>query len=183
MRVTSPVGWRPSLAAVRGSARPWPTSTRAPECTVALLDIDEPRATRCRRRARGARCRGGRVPRRYGRHRVDSRSPRPRVDERFGGCDLLCANVGVQQFGSIDALTRRRLDVGPHGERARHRPYRRRVPAAPAATRRLAPDRVSPRRRASSCRPCGSARTPRASARSWAMARRCGSSSPTRASA
>ncbi len=28
-----------------------------------------------------------------------------RVDERFGGCDLLCANVGVQQFGSIDALT------------------------------------------------------------------------------
>ena len=28
-----------------------------------------------------------------------------RVDERFGGCDLLCANVGVQQFGSIDRLT------------------------------------------------------------------------------
>ena len=23
----------------------------------------------------------------------------------FGGCDLLCANVGVQQFGSIDRLT------------------------------------------------------------------------------
>jgi NAD(P)-dependent dehydrogenase (short-subunit alcohol dehydrogenase family) len=28
-----------------------------------------------------------------------------RVDEMFGGCDLLCANVGVQQFGSIDRLT------------------------------------------------------------------------------
>lgn len=28
-----------------------------------------------------------------------------RVDERFGGCDLLCANVGVQQFGSIDRLS------------------------------------------------------------------------------
>jgi NAD(P)-dependent dehydrogenase (short-subunit alcohol dehydrogenase family) len=28
-----------------------------------------------------------------------------RVDERFGGCNLVCANVGVQQFGSIDALT------------------------------------------------------------------------------
>jgi NAD(P)-dependent dehydrogenase (short-subunit alcohol dehydrogenase family) len=27
------------------------------------------------------------------------------VDEQFGGCDLLCANVGVQQFGSIDRLT------------------------------------------------------------------------------
>jgi NAD(P)-dependent dehydrogenase (short-subunit alcohol dehydrogenase family) len=28
-----------------------------------------------------------------------------RVDERFGGCHLLCANVGVQQFGSVDRLT------------------------------------------------------------------------------
>jgi NAD(P)-dependent dehydrogenase (short-subunit alcohol dehydrogenase family) len=28
-----------------------------------------------------------------------------RVEERFGGADLLCANVGVQQFGSIDRLT------------------------------------------------------------------------------
>jgi NAD(P)-dependent dehydrogenase (short-subunit alcohol dehydrogenase family) len=28
-----------------------------------------------------------------------------RVEERFGGCDLLFANVGVQQFGSIDRLT------------------------------------------------------------------------------
>jgi NAD(P)-dependent dehydrogenase (short-subunit alcohol dehydrogenase family) len=28
-----------------------------------------------------------------------------RVDEQFGGCDLLVANVGVQQFGSIDRLT------------------------------------------------------------------------------
>lgn len=25
--------------------------------------------------------------------------------ERFGGCNVLCANVGVQQFGAIDALT------------------------------------------------------------------------------
>jgi NAD(P)-dependent dehydrogenase (short-subunit alcohol dehydrogenase family) len=27
------------------------------------------------------------------------------VDETYGGCDVLCANVGVQQFGSIDRLT------------------------------------------------------------------------------
>lgn len=27
------------------------------------------------------------------------------VREKFGGCDVLCANVGVQQFGAIDALT------------------------------------------------------------------------------
>lgn len=28
-----------------------------------------------------------------------------KVDSEFGGCDVLCANVGVQQFGSIDRLT------------------------------------------------------------------------------
>jgi NAD(P)-dependent dehydrogenase (short-subunit alcohol dehydrogenase family) len=28
-----------------------------------------------------------------------------RVDEALGGCDVLCANVGVQQFGAIDRLT------------------------------------------------------------------------------
>ena len=27
------------------------------------------------------------------------------VEARLGGCDVLCANVGVQQFGAIDALT------------------------------------------------------------------------------
>jgi NAD(P)-dependent dehydrogenase (short-subunit alcohol dehydrogenase family) len=27
------------------------------------------------------------------------------VTARFGGCDVLCANVGVQQFGAIDKLT------------------------------------------------------------------------------
>jgi NAD(P)-dependent dehydrogenase (short-subunit alcohol dehydrogenase family) len=27
------------------------------------------------------------------------------VHERFGGCTILCANVGVQQFGAIDRLT------------------------------------------------------------------------------
>ena len=27
------------------------------------------------------------------------------VGERFGACDVLCANVGVQQFGAIDKLT------------------------------------------------------------------------------
>jgi NAD(P)-dependent dehydrogenase (short-subunit alcohol dehydrogenase family) len=27
------------------------------------------------------------------------------VDNRFGACDVLCANVGVQQFGAIDKLT------------------------------------------------------------------------------
>jgi len=28
-----------------------------------------------------------------------------RVDEELGGCDVICANVGVQQFGAIDRLT------------------------------------------------------------------------------
>lgn len=28
-----------------------------------------------------------------------------KVDSVFGGCDVLCTNVGVQQFGSIDRLT------------------------------------------------------------------------------
>jgi NAD(P)-dependent dehydrogenase (short-subunit alcohol dehydrogenase family) len=28
------------------------------------------------------------------------------VEARFGTCDVLCANVGVQQFGAIDTLTR-----------------------------------------------------------------------------
>ena len=27
------------------------------------------------------------------------------VKARFGGCDVVCANVGVQQFGAIDKLT------------------------------------------------------------------------------
>jgi NAD(P)-dependent dehydrogenase (short-subunit alcohol dehydrogenase family) len=30
---------------------------------------------------------------------------RERVASAFGGCDVLCANVGVQQFGAIDRLT------------------------------------------------------------------------------
>jgi NAD(P)-dependent dehydrogenase (short-subunit alcohol dehydrogenase family) len=37
--------------------------------------------------------------------RESVRSAAATVNERFGGCDILCANVGVQQFGAIDRLT------------------------------------------------------------------------------
>lgn len=32
------------------------------------------------------------------------------ADEAFGGCNVLCANVGVQQFGAIDRLTEQDWD-------------------------------------------------------------------------
>jgi NAD(P)-dependent dehydrogenase (short-subunit alcohol dehydrogenase family) len=71
---------------------------------VAVLDIDEPRArdVASELAALGVDARAV---------RVDTgdlgsiRDAAARVDERFGGCNLLCANVGVQQFGSLDALS------------------------------------------------------------------------------
>ncbi len=71
---------------------------------VAALDIDEPRA-----QATASELAGIGVP--TSAVRVDVGDPNSvrdaaaRVDDEFGGCDLLFANVGVQQFGSIDRLT------------------------------------------------------------------------------
>ena len=96
---------------------------------VAALDIDERAApataaalAETRRRHRGVRVDVGDPARSIA-------AAARRVDERFGGCDLLCANVGVQQFGSIDRLTDDDwtwvLGVNVHG----HRAHGRRVPA------------------------------------------------------
>ena len=71
---------------------------------VAVLDIDEPRA---RDVASSLTDLGGEaeaVPVDTG-DAASIRDAAARVAERFGACNLLCANVGVQQFGSIDALT------------------------------------------------------------------------------
>ena len=42
---------------------------------------------------------------RRGRHRVGGRPPPNTCASTLGGCDILCSNVGVQQFGAIDKLT------------------------------------------------------------------------------
>ena len=71
---------------------------------LALLDIDGARAeaVAADMGARGIQAFGLRVD-------VADRSSLAEaaaiVSERYGGCDALCANVGVQQFGAIDALT------------------------------------------------------------------------------
>lgn len=71
---------------------------------VAALDIDESAARRTAGTLAGEGATAAAL-------RVDVGEPTSileaaqRVDEMFGGCDLLCANVGVQQFGSIDRLT------------------------------------------------------------------------------
>jgi NAD(P)-dependent dehydrogenase (short-subunit alcohol dehydrogenase family) len=71
---------------------------------VAVLDIDEARAQDIARSLADLGVDSMAVP-------VDTgdvasiADAAVRVDERFGGCNLLCANVGVQQFGSLDALT------------------------------------------------------------------------------
>jgi NAD(P)-dependent dehydrogenase (short-subunit alcohol dehydrogenase family) len=71
---------------------------------VAALDIDEPRAL-----ATAAELeRLGVATAAIGVDVGDPGSVRDaaaRVDEQFGGCDLLFANVGVQQFGGIDRLS------------------------------------------------------------------------------
>jgi NAD(P)-dependent dehydrogenase (short-subunit alcohol dehydrogenase family) len=71
---------------------------------VALLDIDEPRArdVAAELAALGVEAAAFHVDT----GDIESiRDAAARVDDRFGGCDLLCANVGVQQFGSIDTLS------------------------------------------------------------------------------
>jgi meso-butanediol dehydrogenase / (S,S)-butanediol dehydrogenase / diacetyl reductase len=71
---------------------------------VAVLDIDGERADETAAALAGIGARAHAL-------RVDVGDPASirdaaqRVGELFGGCDLLCANVGVQQFGSIDRLT------------------------------------------------------------------------------
>jgi NAD(P)-dependent dehydrogenase (short-subunit alcohol dehydrogenase family) len=72
--------------------------------SVAVLDIDEPAAQRTADAltehgvtAAALRFDAG--------DRQSILDAARRVDDTFGGCDLLCANVGVQQFGSIDRLT------------------------------------------------------------------------------
>jgi NAD(P)-dependent dehydrogenase (short-subunit alcohol dehydrogenase family) len=71
---------------------------------VAALDIDEPRAhaTASELAEMGIATMSMRVD--VG-DPASVRDAADRVEERFGGCDLLFANVGVQQFGSIDRLT------------------------------------------------------------------------------
>lgn len=71
---------------------------------VAALDIDEPRAqaTASELAELGIATTAMRVD--VG-DPASVRDAADRVEERFGGCDLLFANVGVQQFGSIDRLT------------------------------------------------------------------------------
>lgn len=72
---------------------------------VALLDIDGPAAEE----TAAALARDHGVPTTS--LRVDVGDPASvaaaarHVHEALGGCDVLCANVGVQQFGAIDALT------------------------------------------------------------------------------
>jgi NAD(P)-dependent dehydrogenase (short-subunit alcohol dehydrogenase family) len=72
--------------------------------TVAALDIDESRAqaTASELERLGVPTAAMRVD--VG-DAVSVHDAAARVDEQFGGCDLLVANVGVQQFGSIDRLT------------------------------------------------------------------------------
>jgi NAD(P)-dependent dehydrogenase (short-subunit alcohol dehydrogenase family) len=71
---------------------------------VAVLDIDEPRArdVAVELEGRGVRALAAHVD--VG-DRVSVARAVARVDEWSGGCDLLFANVGVQQFGRIDRLT------------------------------------------------------------------------------
>ena len=52
------------------------------------------------------------------------------VEAALGGCDVCCANVGVQQFGAIDKLTDARLGVGVRRQRARDGANGPRVPPA-----------------------------------------------------
>jgi len=71
---------------------------------IVALDIDEVRANGTAQQVRDA---GGRAIAR----RVDVANQSSlteaasAADQAFGGCTILCANVGVQQFGAIDRLT------------------------------------------------------------------------------
>jgi NAD(P)-dependent dehydrogenase (short-subunit alcohol dehydrogenase family) len=71
---------------------------------VAVLDIDEPRAREVSSEleGRGVRTLAARIDVGEPASVADATA---RVEEWSGGCDVLFANVGVQQFGSIDRLT------------------------------------------------------------------------------
>lgn len=71
---------------------------------LALLDIDgaraEAKAAELRERGVDAIAMGVDVA-----DKASLAAAAAAVDARFGRCDVLCANVGVQQFGAIDKLT------------------------------------------------------------------------------
>jgi len=71
---------------------------------VAVLDIDEARARDVAESLRGLGVDAVAIPVDTGDAASIDRAAAG-VDARFGSCNLLCANVGVQQFGSIDTLT------------------------------------------------------------------------------
>jgi len=72
--------------------------------SVAVLDIDGARAEETATALAGSGVRAHALTVDVG-DPASIRGAAARVGELFGGCDLLCANVGVQQFGSIDRLT------------------------------------------------------------------------------
>ena len=72
---------------------------------IAALDIDEP-AARATAEAIGAECGVPTTAARVDIGDAGSVAEAARhVEEALGGCDVLCANVGVQQFGALDRLT------------------------------------------------------------------------------
>jgi len=71
---------------------------------LALLDIDGERAeaNAAKLRARGVQAFGARVD---VADKASVEAAAAMVKDGYGACHVLCANVGVQQFGAIDALT------------------------------------------------------------------------------
>jgi NAD(P)-dependent dehydrogenase (short-subunit alcohol dehydrogenase family) len=71
---------------------------------LCLLDIDAARveAKAAELRARGVEAFGLQVD---VAHNASVTNAAAAVERRYGDCDVLCANVGVQQFGAIDKLT------------------------------------------------------------------------------
>lgn len=71
---------------------------------IVALDIDGERAEQT---AQALRDRGGKAisMRVDVANRSQLEAAARMTDEAFGGCNVLCANVGVQQFGAADALT------------------------------------------------------------------------------
>jgi NAD(P)-dependent dehydrogenase (short-subunit alcohol dehydrogenase family) len=71
---------------------------------IVALDIDGDRAEQT---AQGVRDRGGRAIalRVDVANRAEVEAAAKATKEAFGGCNVLCANVGVQQFGAVDVLT------------------------------------------------------------------------------